>query len=190
MTTPTPPEDGGTFGEPQDLSPPPPAGPWASDSLPPHPLAAYGPPMERPPSIRTAVTLMYVGAGLAALQIVVVLLLIGSIRDEIRDDNPDLTASEVDTRANVGLAFAVVFALIGVGLWLWMAHENGAGKSWARTVATVFGVLGILATLLRLAGSGMGVNLLGLVNLVLAIVILVFLYRPDASAYYRSRSAY
>jgi hypothetical protein len=197
MSTPTPPEDGATTGPPPEdgdpfgAAPPPPppqAGPWASENLPPHPLAGMAVEMERPESIRVAVNLMYIGAGLAALRIVLVLLLIGSLRDRIRDNNPGFTDNQVDQGVTVGVAFAIVFALIGVGLWLWMAHENGAGKMWARTVATVLGVLNIISALLLLAGSAMGVNLFGLVSIALAVAILVLLYRPDATAYYKARS--
>jgi O-antigen/teichoic acid export membrane protein len=188
MTTPTPPEDGGTFGPP--LEPPPSPGPWASDNLPPNPLAGAAQTMERPQSIRTAVMLMYVGSGLAALQILISFFLIDSLRDQIREDNPNFTESEVNSGANISLAFIVVVGLIGVGLWIWMARENGEGKSWARIVATVLGGIGILLTLFTLLGGGMGASLFGLVNLVLAIVILVMLYRRDASEYYRARSAF
>ena len=185
MTT-TPPEDGGTFGPPPE--PPPSPGPWASDNLPPHPIASSTP-VERPPSIRTAVNLMYVGAGLAVLRILVVLLLIGTIRDQIEDDNPNFSDSEVSASVTGVVAFSIVVALIAVGLWLWMAHENGAGKSWARTVATVLGVLSVVFTVLGLfTGNPMGVNLIALVDLVLAVAILVMLYRPESSAYYQARS--
>jgi hypothetical protein len=146
--------------------------------------------MERPQSIRRAVTLMRVGAGLAVLQILISLLFIDSIRDQVREDNPTFTDSEVNTGANIFLAVSVVVGLIGVGLWLWMAHENGEGKSWARTVATVFGVLGILSSLFTLLGGGGAAILFGLVELVLAIVILVLLYSRDSSEYYRVRSAF
>jgi hypothetical protein len=188
MTTPTPPEDGAGFGPP--LEPPPSPGPWASDSLPPNPMAGAAQTMERPPSIRRAVSLMYVGAGVSALQILVSFFTIDSIRDQVRADNPDFTESQVNTGANVSLAFIVVVGLVSVGLWIWMAHENGEGKSWARIVATVFGGLGILGSLFTLLGGGMGASLFAVVDLVLAIVILVLLYGREATAYYRARSAF
>jgi hypothetical protein len=198
MSTPTPPEDGATTGPPPGSSdpfgpapqpPPPQAGPWASDNLPPHPLAGMAVDMERPEPIRVAVTLMYIGAGLAGLSIVLVLLLMGSLRDQVRDNNPTFSDSRVDTAVTYGVTIVVVSALIGVALWLWMAHENGAGKLWARTVATVLGVLNIVLTLIRMGANTTGVNILGLVYIALAVAILVLLYRPDSTAYYRAKSA-
>jgi len=198
MSTPTPPEDGATTGPPPGSSdpfgpapqpPPPQAGPWASDNLPPHPLAGMAVDMERPEPIRVAVSLMYIGAGLAGLSIVLVLLLMGSLRDQVRDNNPTFSDSRVDTAVTYGVAIVIVSALIGVALWLWMAHENGAGKLWARTVATVLGVLNIVLTLIRMGANTTGVNILGLVYIALAVAILVLLYRPDSTAYYRAKSA-
>ena len=198
MSTPTPPEDGATTGPPPGSSdpfgpapqpPPPQAGPWASDNLPPHPLAGMAVDMERPEPIRVAVTLMYIGAGLAGLSIVLVLLLMGSLRDQVRDNNPTFSDSRVDTAVTYGVTIVIVSALIGVALWLWMAHENGAGKMWARTVATVLGVLNIVLTLIRMGANTTGVNILGLVYIALAVAILVLLYRPDSTAYYRAKSA-
>jgi len=198
MSTPTPPEDGATTGPPPGSSdpfgpapqpPPPQAGPWASDNLPPHPLAGMAVDMERPEPIRVAVNLMYIGAGLAGLSIVLVLLLMGSLRDQVRDNNPSFSDSRVDTAVTYGVTIVIVSALIGVALWLWMAHENGAGKMWARTVATVLGVLNIVLTLIRMGANTTGVNILGLVYIALAVAILVLLYRPDSTAYYRAKSA-
>jgi hypothetical protein len=198
MSTPTPPEDGATTGPPPGSSdpfgpapqpPPPQAGPWASDNLPPHPLAGMAVDMERPEPIRVAVSLMYIGAGLAGLSIVLVLLLMGSLRDQVRDNNPTFSDSRVDTAVTYGVTIVIVSALIGVALWLWMAHENGAGKLWARTVATVLGVLNIVLTLIRMGANTTGVNILGLVYIALAVAILVLLYRPDSTAYYRAKSA-
>ena len=42
---------------------------------------------------------------------------------------------------------AIVFGLIGIGLWLWMAWANKAGKNWARITATVFFALDTLSVL-------------------------------------------
>jgi hypothetical protein len=197
MSTPTPPEDGASTGPPPGSSdpfgpapqPPPDAGPWASDNLPPHPLAGMAVDMERPEPIRVAVNLMYIGAGLAVLSIVLVLLLMGSLRDQVRDNNPTFSDSRVDTAVTYGVTIVIVSALIGVALWLCMAHENGAGKMWARTVATVLGVLNIVLTLIRMGANTTGVNIFGLVYIALAVAILVLLYRPDSTAFYRAKRA-
>ena len=70
-----------------------------------------------------------------------------------------------------------------------MAAANGAGKSWARVVATVLGGLGVLSAIFTITtGTGLTVAM-QLVSLVLAVTILVLLWRPASSAYFQARSA-
>jgi hypothetical protein len=153
---------------------------------------AYAPPpeVEQPSSIRTAVRLMLVGAGLSALGVLLTFTQTDAIREAIEDSDSSLTQSEIDTFVNVSIGMAVVFGLVGVGLWLWMAHANSQGKSWARVVATILGGLNVVGTLFNLAGAGSTAltTLMGIINLVLAATILVLLYRPDSSRYYELKS--
>lgn len=183
MSTPT----SGPFETP----PPPPAGPWASDNLPPHPMSGYAPaPVEQPPSILTAVRLMFVGAAFGLLGVLLTFTQTDAIRDAVEDSDSSLTASEVDTFVNVSIASAVVAGLVGVGLWVWMAVKNGQGRSWARVVATVLGGLNIVFTLFGLAGGTSTALTLAfsLVSLALAAVILFLLYRPESTRFYDFRS--
>lgn len=146
---------------------------------------------ERPASITRAVQLMYVGAALSVVGVIVAWASKSQIRDKIASASTSttLTASDLDTLVNVTLAITTVSALIGIGLWIWMAVKNGAGRPWARIVATVLGGLNVastMSTLPRSAGASVG---LSLVSLVLAVVILVLLWRPSSSAYYRASEA-
>jgi hypothetical protein len=144
------------------------------------------PDIEQPASIRLAVRLMLVGAALSALGVLLTFTQTDAIREAVEDSDDSLTQSQIDTAVNVGIAAAVVSGLVGVGLWVWMAVANGQGKSWARVLATVFGGLNLIGALFSFVGAGStGLSVgLGLVSLVLAVVILVLLYRPDASRYY------
>jgi hypothetical protein len=176
---------------PFEPPPPPPPGPWASDNLPPHPMSGYAPqPVEQPQSILTAVRLMYVGAALSLLGLLLTFTQTDAIRDAVEDSDESLTASEVDTVVNITITAAVIAGLIGVGLWVWMAVKNGQGRSWARVVATVLGALNILFTLLGLAGgTATPVTIVtSLISLALAGVILFLLYRPESSRFYDFRS--
>jgi hypothetical protein len=164
-----------------------PAGPWASDyrtppDVPPDP--------DPPPPLATAVKLMYVGAGLSALSVVVNLFQRDELREQIAENDSSLTDDEIDTAVNFGMAFSVVLGLVVIGLWIWMARSNERGQSWARTTATVLGVLSIVFLLFGLAlGQSTPLSTaFGLVSLVLAAVILYLLYRPESSEYYRVRS--
>ncbi|HKE74342.1 MAG TPA: hypothetical protein VKB57_12045 [Acidimicrobiales bacterium] len=193
-TTPPPPSGpppSGPPGEPEGFPTPPPApqGPWASDSLPPHPTAAANQ-VEQPPSIRLAVRLMWLGAVVTVLGSLSVFVQTDALRDRLKDNDATLTKSDLDAAVAAIIGFTIVIGLVIVALWLWMAYTNGQGKSWARVVATVLGVLNVLFLVGGLAmGNQTGLGLVfNFVNLVLAIVILVLLYRPDSSSYYQANA--
>jgi hypothetical protein len=143
---------------------------------------------EPPSSILAAVKLMYVGAGLSLLGILFTFTARGSIRDQLAEDNPGYTASELDTAVNVAVIGAVVIGGLSIALWLWMAYANKHGQGWARIVATVLGGLNIVFTLFSLTQSaGFGI-ILNFASIALAGAILFLLYRPDSSAYYNAVS--
>jgi hypothetical protein len=141
---------------------------------------------QQPQSITTAVRLMWIGAGLSLLGIILGFVQRDEIEKQVRESDSSLTADEVDDVVGVLLAFGVVIGLLAAGLWLWMASANGKGKSWARIVASVLGGLNILFALINIgAGNLPPVSvILTLLNLVLAAVVLFLLYRPDSNRYY------
>jgi hypothetical protein len=151
--------------------------------------------MEQPPSIRTAVRLRWVGAAVSLLSLVVTISTLGTLKDRIReqvaatgqDVNPDM----VDAAFAGAVAIGVLSGLVAAGLWLWMAWKNGQGRRWARVVATVLGGINVVSTLFSFAAGGSTLPALALaaVNLVLAISILVLLWRKESSAFYAARSA-
>ena len=72
---------------PFETPPPPPSGPWASDSLPPIRCRATSPrPVEQPPRILTAVRLMYLGAVLSLLGVLLTFTQTDAIRDTVEDE--------------------------------------------------------------------------------------------------------
>lgn len=148
----------------------------------------------RPASIAQAVKLMYVGAALSVLGILVTVLMKGAIRDAVekasQNQSTPMTPSQVDAAVNLGVVFAVITGIIGVALWLWMASANGKGRKWARVVATVLFVLSVLSTLSSLLQHPPALALvLNLVMLALGAYILYLLYRPESTQYYEAQSA-
>ena len=208
MTSSTPPPP-----DPGDEQQPPPPAP-GTEQQPPLPGSAYpsypapdgGMPvypqgsepaaqqMAPPKSILTAVKLMWAGAVLSAIGLVVGLVTLGSLKDNIRDqlakNNKTYTQSDINTAYNITIASIIVIGVLGIGLWLWMAWANGNGRKWARVVATVLGVVNVLLTLVSLAQSQAtaGSVILSVISAVLAIVILVLLWRKESSSYYLARS--
>ena len=90
---------------------------------------------------------MYVGAAVSAVSLIVTLTTIGSLRTAIHNADPALTAAKLHSAEVAAVVVAIVLGLIGIGLWMWMARANQAGKNWARITATVFFGLDTLSVL-------------------------------------------
>lgn len=153
--------------------------------------------MERPESVNRAVLAMRIGAAVSAIYVVITLIMIGSLKDDIRDEfqrqNETFTQSDVDTAYAVVITTVVVTGVIGVLLWLWMAAKNKKGRNWARITATVLGALNIVFSLLSFAGSSdanptLVGTLFTVINLIVAVVALYFMWRKESSAYYAAMS--
>lgn len=148
-------------------------------------------PVEQPSSIKTAVLLMRIGALLSLLSLLATLLfrddMRGTMEETMRQTDPNVSAATVDAAMVVALGLAVVFGLLGIGLWLWMASANGKGYSWARIVASVFFGIAVLFTLASLAQPQPGLQrIFSLVSLVLGAVIMFLLWKKESTAYYNS----
>ncbi len=186
MTTPPT----GPSGDESTGSTTPPSFTWASDEAPSAAARAATPPVEQPASIRVAVRLMYLGAVLTLIGVLVGLTQTDEIREAIQEADDSLSGSDLDMAVNVAVAMSVVFGLVGVGLWIWMAVVNGRGESWARVVATVLAVLNVVSIVFTVAGGGATTvtYVSSAVSVVLAVVILVLLYRPESTRFYELRS--
>jgi hypothetical protein len=155
----------------------------------PYPSGGQEPMQQQPPapsSVLTAVKLMYAGAALSAIGIVLELVSIGSVKSAIKKANPKLTTTQIHSAEIVGVAIVVIIGLIGVGLWIWMAWANGRGKNWARIVASVLFGLSTIDVLLSVARphATIGLLLTILVWLV-GLGAILFLWRKDSSAYFQ-----
>jgi hypothetical protein len=190
-----PPPEGTPYGQ---APPPPPGEPYGGyQSMPDVSVGPTEPaPTATPPSsITTAVKLMYVGALISLIGLITSLLSTGDMRaaveDSLRKQGKKVDPSVVDSLVTGGIIIGVVTALIGIGLWIWMARKNQAGRSWARIVATVLGGLNVLLTLVSLTRStstGVG-TVVNIIMVLLALAILFLLWRRESSDYYAARSA-
>ena len=73
---------------------------------------------EPPASVRNAVRLMYVGAALSAIAVIVTLVTIASLKATILARFPHYTSTQVHTAEVASVVTSVIESLIGVGLWL------------------------------------------------------------------------
>ena len=141
-----------------------------------------------PPSVLNAVKLMYAGAAVSTVSLVISLVDISGTKAAIEKARPSLTAAQVNQLNTFIIALAVISGVLGVALWLWMSRANGQGRNWARIVSTVlFG----LATLDLFGVLSQPKTVLGLVFPVLTWLIgagaVFFLWRPESSAFFKPR---
>ncbi|HLK74738.1 MAG TPA: hypothetical protein VKU77_13940 [Streptosporangiaceae bacterium] len=139
-----------------------------------------------PPSVLNAVKLMYVGAAVSTVSLIITLADIGGLKTAIKKAKPTWTATQVNQYDRLIVSLAIVSGLIGVALWLWMSWANKNGKSWARIVSTV---LFCLATLDLVGVFGQPSTAIALVFPVLTWLVglgaVFLLWRPDASAFFK-----
>jgi hypothetical protein len=157
------------------------------------PYPSSGKPVEpgrppAPPSVLNAVKLMYVGAAVSTVSLVISLVSIGGTKDAIKKARPSLTATQVNQLNTFIIALAVVSGVIGVALWLWMARANSQGRNWARILSTVlFG----LATLDMFGVLSQPRTVLGLVFPVLTWLVglgaVILLWRRESSEFFKPR---
>ena len=167
----------------------------------------------RPPApvpVRTAVTLMYAGAAVSTVTVIITLALIPAIKAALRTAHPSLTAAQVRD-VNTLITLAMLLGLAVIALWLWMARANGQGQNWARILCTVLfglatlelirarpqypgGYLGhfvIGGHVYPVIHSVVGATVLGLIAPVLlwlaGLAAVWLLWRPAASAFFKGR---
>ena len=141
-----------------------------------------------PPSVLKAVKLMYIGAAVSTVSLVISLVSISGTKEAIRKARPSLSAAQVNQLNTFIIALAVVSGVIGVALWLWMARANSQGRNWARIVSTVlFG----LATLDMFGVLSQPKTVLGLVFPVLTWLVglgaVILLWRRDSTEFFKPR---
>jgi hypothetical protein len=159
----------------------------------PYPSAGQAPEPARPeppPSVVMAVRLMYAGAVVSAVSLVVGLATVGSLRNALHKSQPTLTPTQLHDLQTVVVVGSIAIGLISIGLWVWMALMNKSGKSWARIVATVLFLLNTLVLLLGVARGGAAAgSLVSVLTWLIGLGAVILLWRKDSSEYVTAQSA-
>jgi hypothetical protein len=155
------------------------------------PYPSGGKPLESlrpaaPASVLNAVKLMYAGAAVSLVSLVISLTDISGTKAAIRKARPDLTATQISQLNGFIIGVAILSGVVGIGLWLWMSWANKEGKNWARIFSSVlFG----LATLDLFGVFSQPKTALGLIFPLLTWVIglgaIVLIWRPDSSRFFK-----
>jgi hypothetical protein len=158
----------------------------------PYPSAGQMPEPVRPgppSSVVMAVRLMYAGAVVSAVSLIVGLATIGSLRNSLHKANPKLTAAQLHDLQTAVVIGSVAIGLISIGLWVWMALANKAGRPWARIVATVLFGLDTLFLLLGVAREGAAAGtLVSILTWLIGLGAVIYLWRKDASEYFNPQA--
>jgi hypothetical protein len=139
-----------------------------------------------PTTVVNAVKLMYAGAAVSTISLIVSLVNIGGTKTEIRKARPNLTAAQVNQLNTFIIALALLSGIVGIALWLWMARANSQGKNWARIVSTV---LFCLATLDLVGVLGEPKTVLGLIfpllTWLIGVCTVFLLWRSPSSVFFK-----
>jgi hypothetical protein len=156
------------------------------------PYPSSGKPIEavRPPApvpVQNAVKLMYVGAAITTVYTIVSIFAIGTIKDELKRADHKLTASQLNADARFFITSSIVFGVITICLWLWMAWANKEPRNWARIVATVLFGLNTLYMFGVIVQTRSIVLILPVLSWLVGGSAVYLLWRAESSAFFKSQ---
>jgi uncharacterized membrane protein (DUF2068 family) len=156
-----------------------------------------------PAPVRRAVRLMQAGAVVSTLSLIFTVIGAFSLKHNMMTANAQklqqhqITASQISNTATGLIIYTILIGLVSIGLWLWMARMNEAGRRWARITASVFFALWSLYTysVLGELHGGVTVTATLIVSLILILALWVigaatvfYLWRPASTAYFKAQS--
>jgi hypothetical protein len=138
-----------------------------------------------PGPVANAIRLMHAGALVELVIALVGLAAFSTIKSYIRQRDTTLTPSQVNALAVFEEGLIVVFSLVPVGLWIWMAVMCGRGRNWARVLSTVFFGIGALSVLLLLTVAVPGWRkALGVIPVVIGLICVVLLWQRVSGEFF------
>jgi Protein kinase domain len=152
------------------------------------PVPAPGARMRRiypPSSVAAAVGLMYAGAASAVLNAIVGSAAVSSVVHNKLEELPNVNQNAVTVGTTFDATLTICSGLVGTGLWLWMAHANRNGRSWARILSTVLFAVLTLGLLFSLSSIPVtAARATALTQWALALAALVLLWVGSSNAYF------
>jgi hypothetical protein len=152
--------------------------------MPAAPEPVPGVPAQAPSTVRNAVLLMYIRAGLGVLGIIVVLATKNSLRNEIRDQHPEYDADKLDRLTHNAVHASVIIGIVFLVLYVLLAIQVARGRNWARIVTWVISALGVIGLLSVLGESSAASKIIGVFSGLLAIGIIILLALAPSNEYF------
>jgi len=137
-------------------------------------------------TVRAAVRLMYAGAALSTVNLIIALALIGDINAyHLKWNGHQLTTAQLITWRPLIVTVVIVLSLVPIAAWLWMARAAGQGRNWARILSTVLFGLDTLGWAGKNASAAP--LLLALLTWLVGAAAVWQLWRPASSAFFKSQ---
>jgi hypothetical protein len=147
---------------------------------------------QRPPapqSLLTAVKLMYAGAAISVVSLIISLTSTGSLKSTIRTKYPHYTTSQVNHLYTQIIEAAIISAAFGIALWLLMAWANGRGKNWARFTSSGLFVLNTIGVISFFRQPNTGLDLVfEMLTWLVGLGAIFLLWRSDSNAYFKTQA--
>ena len=143
---------------------------------------------EPPRTVGLAVRLMYAGAGLTLLGMIVIVIEIATGAASIRAGHPSATVAQVHATQGVLITYAVISGLLEAAIWIVVARLNRAGMKWARIAATVLFALNAIYLVDSLLGP---ISLTSVLNIALrglaGLGAVYYLWQKESASYFADR---
>ena len=144
---------------------------------------------EPPRSIQIAVRLMYAGAAVTVIGLVLNLIAVATNENAVRAAHKHASPAQVHATHNALITAVVVNAVIEIGAWLLMARANRGGLKWARIISTVLFALSFWSFANLLLGSVTGISIAySVVVWLVGLGAIFFLWQKDSSAFFADAS--
>jgi hypothetical protein len=136
-----------------------------------------------PAPVLSAIRFMYGGAvGSAVVFLIAAVPFMGDLHGRLLGHRVTATPLSITL-------FVIVFGLIPIALWLWLARAVGQGRNWARIVSTVlFGLatLGLLLALGAIHAAGVAQAFFAALTWLSGLAAVWMVWRPASSTFFRS----
>ncbi|HJY57511.1 MAG TPA: hypothetical protein VJ418_14110, partial [Streptosporangiaceae bacterium] len=145
-------------------------------------------------TVRAAVKLIYAGAAASTVNLVILLALIADVKAYHAILGHHLTTAQVSQASTPFITTVILWDLVPIAVWLWMARACGRGRNWARIVSTVlFGVATLNLTGAFNWFSGTHLTLVPMIYgptlpvlyWLVGLAVVWLLWRPSSRAYFR-----
>ena len=144
-----------------------------------------------PGSVRLAVRLMYAGAVLSGIDLIITVATAGKTKSLLHAARPGLSPSALTASAHSFIAGSIITWLITIALWFVMARTNQAGRGWARVASTVLCVASTLSFIGYITQPSSLISKLVLVPMwLVGVGAIILLWRPETTAYIQAETAY